>query len=105
MSQGFWVSDEGIRLRTKMLAIFIVIYTWNRALQMYGPGAGVTGFRFTTMPGACMLCLPYEGRIYRVGQFMKHIPVHPWCRCFYDAIVTPIGINDFVTSISIPMCV
>lgn len=105
MSADFWVSDEGIRLRTEMLAQFIIIRTWNRALQMYAPEAGVKGFRFTTFPGACMLCVPYEGRVYRAGQFMKHIPVHPWCRCLYDIIVGPIEVNDFVVPISIPLSV
>jgi len=96
---SFWISDEGIRLRTRMLAQFIVVRTQNRTLKKYGKEAGVKSLTFRTMPDACDLCLPYDGRVYRLNQYIKYIPVHPWCRCGYEPNFGPEWLGDFVPTV------
>jgi len=86
MAEGFWLSDMGISIRLEDLSQLITSRTFNNALQMYAPETGLKNFSYTTMRDGrvCDLCSPFEGNVYRAGQFMPILPRHIGCRCLYD---------------------
>ena len=98
MTSPFWLSDLGITIRMGDLSRLVTTRTFNRALQMHAKEAGVKRFKFTTanMTGeasaaspVCVICLAYEGKEYKAGQFMPYLPRHPGCRCEYDVYIEP----------------
>lgn len=73
-------------MRLEMLSQYVVWRTINNALQIYGSEAGAKFFKWISEVDykICSYCYEQNGRIYRRGQFMPSIPVHPHCRCFWD---------------------
>jgi len=87
---NYWLTPEGLAERAKEFARFLTVRTFNGALQMFAVEGGLRGFLYRTdlyYGHVCSICSPYEAKFYRAGQFMKSLPQHPWCRCWYDILV------------------
>lgn len=86
MSEGFWLTEQGIDIRLQDLSQLIVTKTYNRALQAYAGETGIKNFAYMTMrdSNVCPICAPNDGKVYRTGQFMPVLPRHIGCRCYWD---------------------
>jgi len=86
MSEDFWLSDEGILLRTEDLARDFSFRVYNRALKGNFVEAGFSSFLWVAVVDAktCDYCDSQNGRMYKSGQFLPRIPAHPNCRCLWD---------------------
>lgn len=88
--ENYWLTPEGFEERAREFARFLTVRTFNGALQMFAVEGGLHGFLYRTdlwYDHVCSICEPYEQRFYRAGQFMKRLPQHPWCLCWYDTLV------------------
>ena len=70
-----------------MLARTHVIKSANEGMFARAIEFGVDTLEVSTHPGACKICIPYEGKLYSlsgkgkyasVGEFPN--PIHPYCR-------------------------
>jgi len=83
----FWLTDEGIRIRLADLAHLVVTRTFNGCIQTNASSFGVVSFQYRTAGDerVCVFCAPRNNKDYRPGQFMPNLPIHPGCRCYFDA--------------------
>ena len=89
--EDFWLSEEGILLRTEDLAHSFTFKTYNRALKGAFEESGIKELEWVTDYSGgnepCNYCDSQSGRRYKIGQFLPRIPAHNKCKCFWDMYI------------------
>ena len=74
---------ENTQIRAEMVSRTEVISASNEgALHRYEL-EGVDKAEYYISPGACEVCVPYDGKIYATKDSHGIIPIHPNCRCVW----------------------
>lgn len=86
--EDFWKGKDGVIARLEALSMDLVFKTFNRAVQVQSSKAGFKLFTWITRPGLtatgpCPICLRFEGRTFRRGQFTPPMPAHVGCVCVW----------------------
>jgi SPP1 gp7 family putative phage head morphogenesis protein len=79
--------EGNAKVRAEMISRTEVIAASNEgALRRYEL-EGIDKSEFYISPGACEVCIPYDGKIYPTKESHGVIPIHPNCRCVWLPVV------------------
>ena len=78
---------ENAKTRAEMISRTEVIASSNEGALHRFETEGVDKSEYMISPGACEVCIPYDGKIYATKDSHGIIPIHPNCRCVWLPVI------------------
>ena len=78
---------ENAKVRAEMVSRTEVIAASNEGALYRYEKEGVDKSEYFISPGACEVCVLYDGKIYATKDSHGIIPIHPNCRCVFLPVI------------------